>query len=365
MKEVEYISIRDIRIFLKQIFVFAFKKWKVLLFFGFMGGVFGYVYASFQKPVYHAKLSFLLNENEQTPSLNLSSLAGLAGISGGSNNGNVNEEKLLFIANSRYLLGTAILQEAQIAGSKKMMVNHYIDIFNLTGSFKSDTGLQGFTYFTHNSLEDLTYGENKVMDRILKEITEGRQFTVDSKKRSGIVSQGSGIIILEYKSLNELFAKNFIEILYENLSKYYTNKTIQRQLKNYALIKGRSDSIREVLYTKENYQATLSDNNIGLIRMQGRIEMERTKREIEMLSLMYGEIMKNLEVARFALDNQTPVFQLIDNPTFPLEKKKVSRLNTTVICVILASILAFFWIVFRNFKMILIEVQNEIVSVKY
>ncbi|MDP1725749.1 MAG: hypothetical protein Q8M15_03125 [Bacteroidota bacterium] len=352
MKEVQYISLKDIWIFIVHILKFALKKWKLLLVACVAGGILGFAYASFQKPIYHARLSFLLNENEQSQSLNLSSLAGIAGISGVSG-GNVNEEKLLFIANSRFLIGTALLQEAEIGGVNKLMVNHFIDLFNIRVSFKSDTAIKEFSYFTHKRLEDLSYTENKVMDKILKEITEGKQFTIDSKKKSGIVSQNTGIIILEYKSANEVFAKTFLEILYTNLSKYYTNKTISRQLKNYALIKERADSIKEILFSKENYGAQMLDDNIGIIKMQGRIEIERNKRDIEMLSLMYGEVLKNLEVAKFALENQTPVFQTIDIPTYPLEKKKMSRLYAAISIAAIAGFCFFIWLLIKNSQTVL------------
>ncbi len=353
MKEVEYISLKDIRIFLNKIVVFAFKKWKILLFFGFTGGVLGFVYATFQKPVYHAKLSFLLNENDQGSTLNISSLAGLSGLAGITGGGNVNEEKLLFIANSRYLIGTSLLEEAEINGVKKMMVNHYIELFQLSGSFKSDTLLKDFTEFKHKKLEDLNFAENKIMDRIISQIIDGKKFLIEARKKSGIIAQGSGIIVLECKYSNEEFAKVFIEILYNELSSYYTNKTIQRQLKNYHLIKNRADSLKEALYDKENFGAELSDDNIGVIKMKGRVEMNRAKRDIEILSLMYGEVMKNLEVAKFALDNQTPVFQTIDYPTYPLEKKKMSRLNTAIFCSVFIVFFAFIILLIRDFKKIL------------
>ncbi len=353
MKEIEYVSLKDIGFFFKQIFRYGLSKWKLILAFGLAGGLAGFFYAAVQAPVYEAKLSFLVNENEQAPTLNLSSLAGLAGISGMAGGSSVNEEKLLFIANSRLLVGTSLMEEAEVGGVKKMMVNHYIDIFQMESSFKADTALNGFSYFIHQKLENLSYAENKVLDKILREIVVGKQFSIEARKKQGIISQGSGIIILDYKSANEAFAKTFIEILYANLGKYYTNKIIQRQLKNYNLIKVRTDSIREVLFNKENYGAAILDKNIGLIKMQGRVEIERTRRDVEMLSLMYGEVLKNLEVARFTLDNQTPIFQTIDAPTLPLEKEKMSRLNTAIISAILLSFIGFLWLLSRNFRVVM------------
>jgi hypothetical protein len=72
------------------------------------------------KPIYISKYSFILNENDGSASLNLSSLAGLAGIAGlagGSNN--VNEDKLLYLANSRQIIGNTLVEKATINGEER------------------------------------------------------------------------------------------------------------------------------------------------------------------------------------------------------------------------------------------------------
>ena len=158
-----------------------------------------------------------MNENDGNASLNLSSLAGLAGIAGlagGSNN--VNEDKLLYLANSRQIIGNTLVEKAIIDGEEKLMVNHFIDIYELAKGFKSDTSLETFTYFIHADLDKFNYQENKVLDLIIKKIVEGKQLFIDTKKKTGIVIQSAGIIAMEFKSINEEFSKYFIENLYRN-----------------------------------------------------------------------------------------------------------------------------------------------------
>jgi uncharacterized protein involved in exopolysaccharide biosynthesis len=40
---------------------------------------------------------------------------------------------------------------------------------------------------------------------------------------------------------------------------------------------------------------------------------------------MYGELIKNLELSRTMMAKDQPLIQLIDQPRFPLEKKKTSK----------------------------------------
>ena len=50
-------------------------------------------------------------------------------------------------------------------------------------------------------------------------------------------------------------------------------------------------------------------------------------RDVKMLQVVYGEAIKNLEMADFALKNKTPFIQAIDLPVAPLKKVKKSKLK--------------------------------------
>jgi uncharacterized protein involved in exopolysaccharide biosynthesis len=45
---------------------------------------------------------------------------------------------------------------------------------------------------------------------------------------------------------------------------------------------------------------------------------------------MYGELIKNLELSRTMMAKDQPLIQLIDQPRFPLEKNKTSKLMTAI-----------------------------------
>lgn len=353
MKEEKNVDLSNLFSFIRGVFKYLLSKWLLIFIITFFGGVLGYTYAKFQKPVYISKYSFILNENEGGATLNLASLAGIAGISGlGGSTNNVNEDKLLYIANSRQLIGKSLLDKYFINGKSTQLINHFIDIYELSKSFSSDTSLASFSYFNNQSITNLNYKENKVLDMVIKIINDKKLLTIDTKKKTGIVIQSAGIIAMDFKSINEEFSKNFIESLYKNLSEYYVNKTIQRQFKNYILIQNRVDSIRNLLYEKENYAANISDRNLKVVKMVGKVDLERNKRDIQMLSLMYAEVLKNLEVSKFNLDNQTPFFQPVDQPTLPLEMKKKSKLTFSLIGSFLFCSIFSILLLIKNFQKI-------------
>jgi hypothetical protein len=320
-----YLKLTDLTDYLKFLIALIKKNFIKITLIGIATGVLAILVVTFQKPVYKAKLSFLLNENDPGMSFNISSLAGLAGLSGLGGGVNISEDKLVFLANSRSLIGSTLLCRAYIDGQNDILANHYIRKFKLHKGFKKDTVLKNFEGFVNDKMNKLSYQENKAIDLIIKQITDQKKYSIEVKKKAGIVAQWAGIVSLEFKDVNEQIAKVFIDTLYGKLSEYYTQKSIGRQLRTYNLIKHRADSIKALLTDAENRGALLADENIKLFKMQGRLEIERSKRDVEMLTLMYAEVIKNLEMAKFNLDNQTPVFQIVDAPTYPLYYKKTSK----------------------------------------
>jgi uncharacterized protein involved in exopolysaccharide biosynthesis len=45
-----------------------------------------------------------------------------------------------------------------------------------------------------------------------------------------------------------------------------------------------------------------------------------------MLATIFAEVVKNLELAKFTLSQETPVIQIVDNSYFPLRKESESKL---------------------------------------
>ena len=350
MKELEYISIKKLLGYILNLIKFGLTNWKILIIYGFIGGLLGLSLSFFMKPTYQAKLSFIINDNESNNAFNLSSISSLTGIGiGGS--ASVNEDKMIFLATSRSLLGETLLDSIIVNGKKDKIVNHYIDIYEMQNGFKSDTSLANFTYFKNSNLSDLSYQENKILDKIIKILNESKQYIIEVKKKSGIVAQWAGIVILEFHSKNEELSKQLLDNLYINLGNYYTNKTIKKQLQNYNLIKKRADSLQVLLYNKEELGAEAYDRTFKSIKMQGKVEVQRSKRDIEMIGLMYSEVIKNLEIAKFSLDNQTPVFQLIDNPTYPLKKDKYGKVFLALLGSITCSFLVFLILLIKKQKL--------------
>ena len=80
-------------------------------------------------------------------------------------------------------------------------------------------------------------------------------------------------------------------------------------------------------------------------------------RRIEVLNAMYLEIVKNLELSKITLLNQTPIINIIDEPILPLDEDKKSKTLAGLLGGFLGGFLSLCFFIFRKlFKDALAEV---------
>jgi hypothetical protein len=108
--------------------------------------------------------------------------------------------------------------------------------------------------------------------------------------------------------------------------------------KNVKMMEHKVDSVKQALGLAMYGVASEVDGNQFLVRGVAKVPQAKKQLEIQVLSTMYGELIKNLELSRTMMAKDQPLIQLIDQPRFPLEKKKISK----IISAIGGSFLTFF-----------------------
>lgn len=289
------------------------------------GATLGISIAIFSKPKFEAKISFIINDGKGGSQNPLAAIASQFSL--GSSSMNVTDDRILFLIGTKKILGQSLL--TKYPNTNITLADKYIEIMSLKKGWTNDTSLINFHNFQTKNIEDLSYGENKVIDIVLNLILKSNdlQYETVKKKSSSLVSQSSsGIVLISFKSKDELLSKIFVESIYKNLSSFYI-ETITKNLRaNYELVSNRADSIKLTMFNFENEAAEAMDQAIGVIKFRGKIKSNRLKRDNEILNLMYAEVIKNKEIAKFNLDQEKPILQVVDEPTLPLEQHIKSKI---------------------------------------
>jgi len=269
-------------------------------------------YIAIRKNTYSAELTMMTNQEKSNSYSPLLQIMGQFGMSGGSEA--VNAEKIVELLFTRLIIVNTLLKTDTINNEADLLVNHFIKEFNVNDLQNDNYEFKGFV-FKSKLNQNFTLKENKLIQYIYKEITE-HHLTAGASK--------NGIVEVNYKSISEGFSKKYLDNLFETISEYYIGKTNQKQRETYDIVKYYNDSLRTALRKTEAEWAILSDRNALKVKNEGRLNQLRKTHELEALNVAYIEAVKNLEVAKINLINQTPILQLIDRPVFPLKENKTN-----------------------------------------
>jgi uncharacterized protein involved in exopolysaccharide biosynthesis len=317
------INLEAISIWVNKYFGFIKSKAKTILFIGFIGLILGVYYSVSYKPYYVSHLSFIINDGKSGNVSALSAIAGQLGI--GSSGPTVTDDRIMFLLSAKKILGTVLLKKMD--DKSGTIGDKMIEAYKLNGVLASDTLMNNFKGFTATSFDKINKQESFAIDQIINSIKLSNRFKVESVKRKAnslYGNQSNGIISITYESRNEDLAKKFVSGVYLELSEFYSESMLRNLQNNYELLNFRADSISALLRTTENESAIASDNSYNVFRYRGKVDELRLRKEVEMLNILYVEILKNREFAKFSLDQERPLFQVVDEPILPLEKKTKS-----------------------------------------
>jgi hypothetical protein len=108
-------------------------------------------------------------------------------------------------------------------------------------------------------------------------------------------------------------------------------------------LSAKADSVENVLAKAEYRLAQLQDRSSSILLRTNGTEFNKVSRDIQILSLMYGEVVKNRETAAYLLDSKTPFFQVLEHVVKPLDVESKSLLRTILYSVAIAIFLFIFF----------------------
>lgn len=347
------ITLKELILKIKEYVVEVWYNWKIVLIFCLIFLTFFLYKYSKSDYEYNARLTFMINQTEGSA---LSGLGGILGQFGIGEKNEFNKNKIMMLNKSRRIIENAIFEKVTINGKSDFLANHIIINQDTMGKwasipfymklFTKPNPLKGFR-FKHGEITKFSELENSAMKSIYQLIS-GK----DDGSGSGIMSNGfdkeSGIMHINTNTNNPELSIAITNKIFDNLSKFYIEKTIEKQKNTYNIIKAKTDSIFYLLQGKETGAAVSEDRNVASWGSTTKLPVRRFTRDIQKLTIMYGESLKNLEIADFALKNQMPFVQPIDRPILPLVPEKTSLLKSLIMGLFLGGFLGAVFIIARK-----------------
>lgn len=264
------------------------------------------------KKIYEAEVSFMINEEQNASSISsaLGQFTGLLGVGA-----DINLQKILELSKSRNIAEKVFEGKCTIDEREDFLANHMIHELEKNGKWGNHPfylpahPLKGFLFKDFNPQKF-----NTLENMALKALHNAYMDILTTQ-----VSEKTSIMKLAIQFTHEQLAYELATNLYHEMSNFYIDKMVEKQKETFDDLRHKTDSLRALLEGKVYKLAGIKDSYRSTWLFQEDVPKTILGQEISMLQVVYGETLKNREMASFALDVKTPFIQAIDMPIIPLK----------------------------------------------
>ena len=346
------ISLKSLLLTTRAYLTYLLRSWKFITFCGFLTAFIFLAHGFRNPPLYRANINFMLNEDEGSALGGISSILGQFGLGGSSSESNL--DKLIELSRARTILQSALFTRESINGQTDYLANHLIGSMeaekkwtgnNLLPFGKDDElDLTGFR-FTHEDFSSFSLLENKALKKL-------HRFMMGKELQGGAFlsdySEFSRILNFSMTSTDADLSIKIVKNLYNKLDDYYFGKSVEKQTKNYNLIKTKYDSIQTALNSVMYGIAQFEDQKQGLVRKQDTYRLKQMKGEELKLAGMLAEVEKQYQLAQIAKQSNDAYIQLIDDPILPLKPVNKGRIYYFLLGGLVGGFLSLTYLIFKK-----------------
>jgi len=333
------ISLKELIEKVQHVWKYLLAKWVFIVLAGIVGGVIGFVYAYRQPVKYIAKMTFVV-EDAKGGGGGLASLAGQFGfdVGGGGGGSLYSGDNILLFLKSESLVRETLLTPFD-QKSSLTLADRYAEINTMKEEWRKNEKF-GEINFSKFKFYALPRKEDSLLQVIEAGIIKNELVISRPDKRGSFIEAKN-------TTTDETFSKFFLDRLVKVAIERYVESKTKTKLFSIALLQRRADSLAAVLnnktYSAAASQQTLVDANPAL--KTSAISSEITTRDKTIAATIFAEVVKNLELSKTLLNQETPIIQIVDQSTFPLEKEKTSKLNSLILGGFLSGFLTILYLI--------------------
>lgn len=321
-------SVGDIIDLVLEVLAEARKKYVWVIISLVAGGLLGWA-LSFVLPPVRQKAEYIIAAEEESAPAWESLLAQFGLDVGGSNPAGVYQgESLVTLFRTRTMIERALLQPLK-AG----------DTTTLADVLFSDTKHAKKEVFAQVDFKQLRSQQNELTDSALY-LTY--KFVKDKVLDVTKPDKKQGFINVACIHSNRQVAMRMSEVMINTVTDFYIESLTKKARKNLDVLRSEADSVQRTLNENLRLTATLGDLNVNPLRQIVRTDQNRAMIDLQISMAVFGELVKNLQLAEIGLRKQTPLITIIESPVYPLEKVGISRLKIIAIGAVLGLGVMFF-----------------------
>jgi hypothetical protein len=307
-----------------KMILYAFSKWQLLAIAGVIGAILGLGYYFIKPVIYTARITFVVEESKSAGgggSL-MSALAGqfgvdIGGLSGTS--GVLAGDNVLQLLKSKSLIKKTLLTpfnpidgDTAFAKSTRSLADEYAHVYGLDKKWLNSSKVGRAISFKPGILS-LPRTEDSLLQRIIKKITEKELFIAKPDKKLGFFEMSTS---MRSEALSALFCTRLLK----TTTDFYIDTKTRRLVTNVQRLQLKADSLLFALNRKTFSSADANRMllDVNPVFAAPAVNAEMSNRDKIIQGTIYADIVKNLEISKTSLIQETPTVQVVDEPEFPL-----------------------------------------------
>lgn len=332
------VTIKDFVLWITTWFQYLISKWKIIALAAFIGVTIGVINNKIAPKIYTARCNFILDEGNNGGSIGSSGLAFL-GIGGQGGSGGLFQGKnLIWLYKSRLMLEQTLLSTVDRAGKPKLYINWFLDIDK-----QGNKIVEPYRNKLDFADKTITAEESSIMAFAVAKIN--KDYLQVEK-----APDADNIITVKVSATDELFAESFANKVIEEVNDYYVKSKTKKVTEEVAIIQKKVDSFQHQM-NSSMYQVASSVDAIPNANPNRQVLAVPTRRkgvDVNISSELFVEMMKNLETKKMTLSSETPLIQVLEKPTLPLDVNTKSVVSSAIYGGILAIVIIVIFLVCRR-----------------
>ena len=276
----------------------------------------GYFKAKMAKPIYTANLTFALEQGDKSGGL--SGLASQFGFSMGGGGDGLGGENLLKLMTSRRIVQEVLLSKVYAGGDSVLLINQYVATQPKLKAKWDTLGL-----YPIDARICCKPKEDSALGKVVEFITEESLIVNKFDKKLSFVS-------VSYTGRDPIFTGAFVELLTAKSTKFYVESKMANSRANILKLEQRVDSVSAEMQAAMVGFASAQDQNSFTVQSVAKVPSVQKQMKVTMLTTLYGELVKNLELSKTMSAREEPLITIIDRPHYPLRVRE-SKLKSAVI----------------------------------
>jgi uncharacterized protein involved in exopolysaccharide biosynthesis len=158
----------------------------------------------------------------------------------------------------------------------------------------------------------------------------------------------TSIITIKTEMPDPFAAADLVRVVRGQLMERIINYESKKAEEQYQFVKEQYDRARNRYNKAQRELAIYSDRNRMLASATAQLDRETLQRESDLSFEVYGQLSRELEQAKIKMNQDTPVFTILEDVTVPVTYSTPRRAQTIVLSLLIGAVLGIGRIAMQN-----------------